>query len=186
MEHLQGGVHYAMAKQHPLTPLEEALEAWAEARAGLIREALNIPSSHYGFRPRRGTRSVTELLRHILEVALMMVGELTRPDTDFHRAPWPELLALYDAPLRRAHTKPQIVALLRSQLASGRRAFREAGPAELRRAITRFDGLRGTKLEWLHHGIAHEEYHRGQVAVYARLVGKEPALTRAIRTGTWS
>jgi uncharacterized damage-inducible protein DinB len=52
--------------------------------------------------------------------------------------------------------------------------------------ITRFDRLKGTKLEWLHHGIAHEEYHRGQLTVYARLLGREPALTRAIRTGIWS
>ena len=53
----------------------------------------------------------------------------------------------------------------------------------MRKKITRFDGLKGTKLEWLHHAIAHEEYHRGQLALYARLMGREPALTRLIRTG---
>ena len=174
-----------MPKQHRLTPLEEALEAWHDARAGLIREAENIPASRYGFRPTPEVRSVEGLLRHILEVALMMVGELTRPDTDFHRAPWPELLALYDAPLRRARGKAALVALLRSQLAAGQRAFRRAGEREMQRAITRFDGLEGTKFEWLHHGIAHEEYHRGQIALTARLLGREPALTRAIRTGMW-
>jgi len=175
-----------MARQHPLTPLEEVLEAWTDARTGLVREAQNIPASRYRFRPRRGMRTVAGLLRHVLEVAMMMVGELTRPDTDFHRAPWPELLALYDAPLRRAPSKAQIISLLRGQLASGKRAFRAAGIAHLRRPIVRFDRLKGTRLEWLHHGIAHEEYHRGQLTVYARLLGKEPALTRAIRTGIWS
>lgn len=175
-----------MARQHPLTPLEEALEAWSDVRTGLAREARNIPAARYGFRPAPGTRTVAELLRHVLEVASMMVGELARPDTDFHRAPWPELLALYDQQVRGARTKPLIVALLGRQLRAGQRAFRQAGEAELRRVITRFDGLKGTKLEWLHHGIAHEEYHRGQLTVYARLLGKEPALTRAIRTGIWS
>ena len=174
-----------MPKQHRLTPLEEALEAWRDARAGLIREAENIPASRYGFRPTPEVRSVEELLRHVLEVALMMVGELSRPDTDFHRAPWPDLLAMYDAPLRRARGKARVVALLRSSLATGQRVFRRAGEREMRRAITRFDGLEGTKLEWLHHGIAHEEYHRGQLALTARLLGREPALTRAIRTGIW-
>lgn len=172
-----------MPRQHPLTPLEEALEAWREARAGLIREAENIPASKYGFRPTPETRSVAELLRHILEVAMMMVGELSRKDTDLHRAPWPELLALHTGSLSKATTRPRILALLRSQLASGEKAFRRAGEKEMKRAITRFDGLKGTKLEWLHHGIAHEEYHRGQLALYARLIGKEPALTRLIRTG---
>ncbi len=172
-----------MARQHRITPLEEVLEAWRDARGGVIREAENIPASQYGFRPTRQSRTVAELVAHILEVAMMMTGELTRKDTDLHRAPWPELLALYDEPLRRATTRPKLVALLRSQIRSAEKAFRRAGEKELRRAITRFDGLKGTKLEWFHQGIAHEEYHRGQLALYARLIGKEPALTRLIRTG---
>jgi uncharacterized damage-inducible protein DinB len=47
--------------------------------------------------------------------------------------------------------------------------------------IERFDGEMGTRLAWLHHGIAQEEYHRGQLCTYARLIGVEPALTRLIR-----
>jgi uncharacterized damage-inducible protein DinB len=169
-----------MAKQHRLTPLEEALEAWRDARSGVIAEAENIPASRYAFRPRRGSRTVAELLRHILEVAMMMTGELTRADTNFHRAPWPELLALYDAPLRTAKTKAQILRLLRRQLLAAEKSFRKAGPRRMRGTIRRFDGLKGTRLAWLHHGIAHEEYHRGQLALYARLMGKIPALTQAI------
>lgn len=175
-----------MTRQHELTPLAEALEAWQDARRGLIQEAENIPDSRYAFRPTPETRSVAELLRHVLEVSLMMAGELSRPDTNLHRAPWPELLALYDQPLRKAKSKKQIVALLESSLMSGRRAFLRAGEANAGKTIKRFDGLLGTKLAWLHHGIAHEEYHRGQLALYARLLGREPALTRAIRTGDWS
>jgi uncharacterized damage-inducible protein DinB len=38
-------------------------------------------------------------------------------------------------------------------------------------------------LAWLYHGIAHEEYHRGQLTAYERLMGIEPALTRKIRGG---
>jgi uncharacterized damage-inducible protein DinB len=169
-----------MAKQHRLTPLEEALEAWRDVRGGLIDEAENIPASRYDFRPTPQSRTVAELLRHILDVAMMMTGELTRKDTDFRRAPWPELLALYNAPVRKAKTKLQILRLLRSQHRAAQRSFRRAGPRHMGRAVTRFDGLKGTRLAWLHHGIAHEEYHRGQVALYARLMGKVPALTRAI------
>ena len=33
----------------------------------------------------------------------------------------------------------------------------------------------------MNHGIAHEEYHRGQLALYARLLGRVPALTRLIQ-----
>ena len=41
----------------------------------------------------------------------------------------------------------------------------------------------GTRLAWMNHGIAHEEYHRGQIALYARLLGRVPALTQKILGG---
>lgn len=165
------------------TILEETLEAWQGVREGLIAEVRNIPANRFDFRPTPQSRSVAELVQHILEFAMMMTGELTRPDTDFHRAPWPKLLGLYARAAWRAKTKPALLQLLTTQIRDGERRFRKAGELSLLQLITRFDGLPGTRLAWWHHGIAHEEYHRGQVAVYARLMGIEPALTRLIRGG---
>lgn len=163
--------------------LEETLEAWQGVRQGLIAEVRNIPASRFDFRPAPESRSVADLVRHILEVAMMMTGELTRPDTNFHRAPWPKLLGLYAKPAWRATTKPALLQLLTAQIRDGERRFRRAGELSLLQLITRFDGEHGTRLAWWNHGIAHEEYHRGQLAVYARLMGIEPALTRLIRGG---
>jgi uncharacterized damage-inducible protein DinB len=172
-----------MTKQHRLTPLEEALEAWRGVREGVVREAENFSSKRFHFRPAPESRTVAALLRHIMEVGMMAAGELSRPDTDFHRAPWPELLAMHAAPLAKARNRSSILRLLRTSIADAERRLRRAGEREMKKKITRFDGLKGTKLSWLHHAIAHEEYHRGQLALYARLLGKEPALTRLIRTG---
>jgi uncharacterized damage-inducible protein DinB len=36
----------------------------------------------------------------------------------------------------------------------------------------------------MHHGIGHEEYHRGQIALAARLLGHVPALTKLIQGGS--
>jgi uncharacterized damage-inducible protein DinB len=163
--------------------LDETLEAWRDVRDGLIDEVRNIPARHFDFRPTPEVRSVRELVQHILEVAMMMTGELTRPDTDLHRAPWPKLLALYAKPAWRATTKGELVKLLRSQMRDAERRFREAGELSLYQLITRFDGEPGTKFTWLQHGIAQEMYHRGQLTLYARLLGLEPALTRRIRGG---
>lgn len=165
------------------TMLEETLEAWQGVREGLIAEVRNIPANRFDFRPTPQSRSVAELVQHILEVAMMMTGELTRPDTNFHRAPWPKLLGLYAKAAWRAKTKPVLLRLLTSQIKDGERRFRQAGELSLLQLITRFDGLPGTRLAWWNHGIAHEEYHRGQLALYARLMGIEPALTRLIRGG---
>jgi len=75
------------------------------------------------------------------------------------------------------------VRLLRTQQRDAERKFRGAGSLALYQFITRFDGQPGTKLAWLNHGIAHEEYHRGQLALYARLLGRVPALTQLIEGG---
>lgn len=163
--------------------LEEALEAWADARLGVIDEARNIPAKHWDYRPTDEVRSVRELVVHILEVAMLMTGELTREDTDFRRRPFPKLLGEYAQPAYRAGTRGDLLKLLRSQLRDGEKMFREAGELHMLQFIERFDGEKGTRLAWLHHGIAQEMYHRGQLATYARLLGLEPALTQRIRGG---
>lgn len=167
----------------PISLLEETLEAWRDVRLGVIDEVRNIPAKHFDFRPTPDVRSVREQVVHILEVAMMMVGELTRDDTDFRRAPWPGLLALYAKPAYAARTRGELLALLKSQLADGERRFRARGELALYQYLTRFDGAPGTKLTWLQHGIAQEMYHRGQLTLYARLLGLVPALTRQIAGG---
>ncbi|MBI4546011.1 MAG: DUF664 domain-containing protein, partial [Gemmatimonadetes bacterium] len=56
--------------------LEEALEAWAYTREGVMDEVENLPEQHLGFRPTPHSRSVAELVQHILESGLLMSGEL--------------------------------------------------------------------------------------------------------------
>ncbi|MCH7474380.1 MAG: DinB family protein [Gemmatimonadetes bacterium] len=163
--------------------LEETLEAWRDVRDGLADEVRNIPARHFDFRPTPEVRSVRELVQHILEVAMFMTGELTRTDTNLRRKPWPKLLAMYATPAYKARTKQQLIRLLRSQLKDAERRFRAAGELALYQLITRFDGEQGTKFTWLQHGIAQEMYHRGQLTTYARLMGREPALTKLIRRG---
>ncbi len=164
--------------------LEETLESWRDVRQGLIEEVENVPDDRFDFRPTPEVMSVTELVQHILEVALMMTGELTRPDTNFRRAPWPELLGLYAAPVKAATSKAELLDLLRTTILEAERQFLEAGELLMLQFITRFDGEQGTRLAWLHHGIAQEMYHRGQLVLYERLLGIEPALTRRIRAAS--
>jgi uncharacterized damage-inducible protein DinB len=163
--------------------LDETLEAWRDARQGIIDEVRNIPAGKFDFRPTPETKSVRELVQHILEVSMMMTGELPRPDTNLKRYPWPKLLAKYAAAAYKADGKKELLALLKSQMREAERKFRRAGDLALWQYLERFDGKPGTKMQWLHHGIAQEMYHRGQLALYARLLGLEPALTKRIRGG---
>lgn len=162
------------------TLLEEALEAWGDARRGAIAELEVIPADGFGHRPAPGTRTVAELAVHIMEVSAMMVGELCREDGDFRRETFPELVERYGGELRDLRRKDEILEAMERTLVEGARRFREAGELHMLGPIRRFDGERGTRLAWLHHGIAQEMYHRGQLALYARTLGIVPALTRRI------
>ena len=165
------------------TLLDEALEAWTDARNGVIAELENIPANQFDAAAGAGARSVGELALHIAEVGLMMVGELTRGDGDFRRAPYDKLIAEYRGPINAAKGKREIIAAMKRTLEDGVRAFREAGELHMLGAVRRFDGKYGSRFAWLQHGIAHEEYHRGQIAMSARLMGIKPALTRLIEGG---
>lgn len=160
--------------------LDEALEAWADARQGVIDELENLPAHAFAARPVPGMRSVAEMAVHILEVAQMMVGELCREDTDFRRLPWHELLEMHAGDLLRLSERDALLSALRTTLEEGVERFREVGELHMLQTIQRFDGERGTRLAWLQHGIAQEMYHRGQLAAYARLLGEVPALTKQI------
>jgi uncharacterized damage-inducible protein DinB len=165
------------------TLLDEALEAWTDARNGVIAELENIPANRFDAAAGAGARSVGELALHIAEVGLMMAGELTRGDGDFRRAPYDTLIAEYRGPIDAAKGKREIVAAMKRTLKDGVRAFRDAGELHMLGPIRRFDGKYGSRFAWMQHGIAHEEYHRGQIAMSARLMGIKPALTRLIEGG---
>lgn len=163
--------------------LEEALEAWEDVRRGVLREAEEIPDDRYDFRPHTEARSVEELIHHLLESAEMMVGELTRPDGDFPRQSFVEHMEEHASDLPDGPDPVELRNLLQMRFADGAARFRAAGELQMLQLIRRFDGRRGTRLAWFNHGVAHEMYHRGQLAMYARVMGRVPALTQRIRGG---
>jgi len=163
--------------------LDEALEAWAYTREGVIAELKNLPESALDFKPSAANRTTRELVQHILESGLMMDGELSRPDGDFHRQPYPAFLEEYAPGVTRYRTRASLLDALRKTHAAGAKRIRAAGERAMLQTIRQFNGDPATRLSWMHHGISHEEYHRGQLALYARLVGRVPALTKLIQGG---
>lgn len=163
--------------------LDEALAAWAYARAGVADEVENLSADRFGFRPAPESRSVAELVRHVVQSGMMMAGELSRPDGDFARRSFEEHIADYGAAAEGAESRDALLRLLRDTHAEGERRIRAAGAEHMLGPIRQFDGTCASRLTWMHHGIGHEEYHRGQLALYARLQGVVPALTRRIRGG---
>lgn len=160
--------------------LDEALEAWAYTRSGFIREIQNLSEADLQFKPHPESRTPLEIASHIVESGLMMAGELARPDGNFQRKSYPQLIREYARGLEPATKRVEIVRALKRTHVEGERKICAAGELHMLQWITRFDGERGSRLAWMNHGISHEEYHRGQIALYARLVGRVPALTQLI------
>jgi uncharacterized damage-inducible protein DinB len=160
--------------------LAEAIEAWRDAREGLVEEVALFAPAELDFRPQAESRSVRELVWHVVETARMWCGELSREGADFTRQGFQAFIQEYGGDARDAHTGDELVSLLRRSLEEGVAALEGAGEARMLRPIRRFDGERWSRLSWMHHGIAHEMYHRGQVALCHRLLGRTPALTRRI------
>jgi uncharacterized damage-inducible protein DinB len=160
--------------------LDEMLEAWAYTRDGVIAELRNLPESALDFKPADAARSTRLLVQHIIEAGLLMSGELSRPDGDFQRKAYPALMREHAPGVGRQRTRSALLATLQRTQAAGAKKIRAAGEVGMLQQIRQFNGVPATRLSWMHHGIAHEEYHRGQLALYARLVGRVPALTRRI------
>ena len=160
--------------------LDEILEAWQYTRAGVVSEIKNLPDASLTFRPSAESRSAAEIAVHIAESGLMMAGELSRPDGDFQRQSFPAFMKEYAKGVKATSNKKALVALLTKTQQDGEKKIRQAGELHMLQFITRFDGEQGSRLAWMNHGISHEEYHRGQLALYARLAGRVPALTQLI------
>jgi uncharacterized damage-inducible protein DinB len=164
------------------TLLEETLEAWEFSRQGVIAEVRNVSEKDVDFRASDESRTFGELVRHIIESGNLMAGELARPDGDFRRKSYEGLLVEYGRGVASLRSKRQLLAALRQTHSEGEKRIRRAGELHMLQNIRRFDGKMGTRFAWMNHAISHEEYHRGQLAIYARLVGRVPALTKLIRS----
>ena len=140
-----------------MTKIEEFLSQWKDAREGLIKEAERIPENKLDFRASAETRSVLEVLYHVIESERMLVGEICRDDTDLRRL----LAQAPDTEVRIVTTKNAIIALLGSSLASSSEKVTRFGEEKLDQLLTGFDGQKVTKRAMLQFTLAHEMYHRG-------------------------
>ena len=155
--------------------LEEIIDVWKEIRSGLIDEVSLIPEESLTFRATPATRSVAEIIHHIVEAQTFLVGEMCKADTNLKEALPRQLSKGKEA--RPVESKEEIIESLNSSMESAEAALRSFGEEPLKVTTERLDGKTMSKLDFMHFLIRHEMYHRGQITVYERLIEVEPALT---------
>jgi uncharacterized damage-inducible protein DinB len=160
--------------------LESLIDSWKEVRAGLLLEISLIPADQFSFRATAETRSITEIIHHIVEAEKFLIGEVCRPDTNFARRPFKELIKEYASEVKTVEGKDDLAKLLEDSLKSTEAMLRSFGEEALKEDMLRLDGKTMPKLAFLHFTINHETYHRGQITVYERLLKIEPAMTARV------
>lgn len=160
--------------------VEEAIEFLGFNRQGTIREAVNVPDERWDYRPHAKARSVDELVRHMIEATAMLIGEACDPDGDFQRRSPQEHEKAHAPELAEDMSPEELRQALADSWDDAVAKIRAAGPELLGRPIRRFDGGTWSRIMYVFHAGSHEDYHRGQLAMYARTMGLVPALTQLI------
>lgn len=160
--------------------VENIIESWREVRNGLIDEANQIPVDKFTFQPVPESRTVAQLLQHLVESQKFLVGEACRPDTNLMRGSFADNVKMYAPGVREVNDKEPLLDLVRSAMDESAEKLRAAAD-ELKNTMKRFDGKEMNKLAFMSFAIAHEMYHRGQLTVYERLLNIQPALTTRFR-----
>ena len=166
----------------PGTLLHETLARWYTVRRGFIREVSQLPPARLTFRATLEVRSILDLIHHVLEFSIIAVEELVREDTNLHRASMSQLANVYAPNITRAESQEKLVNLLVDQYRDADMRLKEFGELHMLQLVPKIDGTKETRLALLQETIQHEMYHRGQLTVYVRLLGLEPALTRDMHT----
>ena len=164
---------------------ETIIALWKEARGGLIKEVERIPEDQFSFRATPDTRTVAEILQHIVSTQKIIVGEGCRPESNLRRQSFADHANEYAAGVGEVSDKNGLIDLLRTSMDEAAAQINSYGE-NLGESMMSLTGQPITKAAFLTFGMSHEMYHRGQLTVFERLLNIEPALTEMFRRMTAS
>ena len=150
---------------------------WKEFRKGLIAEVEQIPEDKFSFRATPETRTIAEVLQHIVQVQKMLIGEASRTDGNMRRQSFADHVKEYAPEVEGVFDKNGLLELLRSSMEVCEASIRSNDDL-MNGSIGGLDGRPTPKLKVVNFAMSHEMYHRGQLTVYERLLNLEPALTK--------
>jgi len=154
----------------------QLVAAWSSAREGVIAELEQFTEEQIARPSAEGGRSPLEIGHHLAQAGLGMAAHGVGAEGEAGEAAKRELPMPGD--------KAELLELLRTSgmevesLLSGLPADR------LGESIQGLMGEETSRLSFLHFVIGHEMYHRGQIALIARLTGLTPVLTQRIAAAT--
>ena len=164
---------------------ETIIALWKDARGGLIEEVERIPEDKFSFKATPDTRSIAEVLQHIISAQKMLVSECCRSDANLMRQSFAAHAEEYGRGVNVVTDKNGLIGLLRSSMDEAAASISSYGD-KLDETMMGMTGKPITKSAFLTFAFGHEMYHRGQLTVFERLLSIEPALTERFRRLTAS
>jgi uncharacterized damage-inducible protein DinB len=149
----------------------EAVENWERCRRGLVAEIRALKPEFMDVRPAEGARTAREIAEHLYQASQAFIAAFEKGGPIV-----PGAAAAVSVP-----PSDDLAELLMQDWTGNLRPRLE--PLEARAGTLVESMLFGsqTLLSQAWFALAHEWYHRGQMATYVRLSGGVPALTQFIR-----
>lgn len=155
---------------------QTVMKSWKDVRNGLIEEVEKIPDDQMSFRATPDTRSIAEILQHIVETQKILVGETCSENSNLLRQSFAAHAQEYASGVRDVTDKQGLIELLRNSMNESEATVVDHGDM-WEAPMNGLTGQPTTKGAILAFASSHEMYHRGQLTVYERLLNIEPVLT---------
>jgi uncharacterized damage-inducible protein DinB len=159
---------------------ETIIALWKVTRSGLIDEVEKIPDDQFSFRATPETRSIAELIQHIIEAQKILVAEGCHEAADIRRQSFADHTKEHAAGVSAVTDKQGLIDLLRSAMDDSESCMSALG-AKWDEPMMGLDGKQTTRGAFLTFAFSHEMYHRGQLTVFERLLNIEPVLTGKLK-----
>ncbi len=159
---------------------ETIIALWKVTRSGLIDEVEKIPDDQFSFRATPETRSIAELVQHIIESQKILVAEGCHEAADIRRQTFAAHTQEHAAGVSGVTDKQGLINLLRSAMDDSESCM-SALAAKWDEPMMGLDGKQTTRGAFLTFAFSHEMYHRGQLTVFERLLNIEPVLTGRLK-----
>ena len=158
--------------------LEHVLDTWKAVRHDTVAAVEEFPADQFAYRPSADVMTFGEIAFHILNAGHGLTGLLLAGEETFTGPDFRERVTRHFPDVPPSVRPSELAAALRDSVEK-RAAELAAQPAEFyAHEVTRMDGVRLTRLEFLQSIKEHELTHRAQLFAYMRLKGLVPSTTR--------
>ena len=153
---------------------QTVMKSWKDVRNGLIEEVEKIPDDQMSFRATPDTRSIAEILQHIVETQKILVGETCSENSNLLRQSFAAHAQEYASGVRDVTDKQGLIELLRNSMNESEATVVDHGDM-WEAPMNGLTGQPTTKGAILAFASSHEMYHRGQLTMMLRQMGRPPA-----------